>query len=213
MRALSPVIEIAQLTPDQAHAYGPHVHTFLYDTWDAYYRHELGREVRLPAEPDEPPADSLILAQIQDITEASDLSRPGTNAYFVATASTSPDGEPPKARHGGIVGFLQLARINDRTLEIVELDVALDRRGERIGPGLLHNALGTLAVDSEDLVLLEALETNKPGCAFWRSLGFTETGNRYWCYDVFPNEVDTHIEMAAYKDTVQERAAARLKTS
>jgi ribosomal protein S18 acetylase RimI-like enzyme len=204
MPAPSSTIEVFQLQPHEAGAYAGDVQGFLRDTLHGLYVEELGRQMIVLANPDDTAPGGAVDRQRMRIAESDDLSVPDTSAYIVAR-------DPARAAHGGLVGLAKLTRKGPREVEIEELDVALDRRGEGIGPAVMEEALGTLAIGPSDDLVLDVLVHNAAGRSFWEGIGFDYTGQRKHHDYAFPDAKDYHVSMTAPEPIVHRRVRERLR--
>ena len=192
--------------PDQADALARPMQGFLKDTLTGLYVDELGREMNVLADPDDTGPDSLVDRQEQRLARSGDLSDVNTAAYVLAR-------DPARQEHGGIVGLAKFVRNGEAEVEIDELDVALDRRGERIGPALIDEALGTLAIAPRDRLTLDVLAGNERAKAFWSAIGFSYTGRQHRYVGIFPNAADYHLEMSAPEPLVHHAVRERLRAT
>lgn len=192
--------EFRRLTPDDASAFAQPMHAFLAGTWRGLYAAELGQCLNITADPIDPGAVSRQCARLAG---SGNLAEVGEEAYCVALDAELNPSEPH------IVGACVMTRTARDEVEINELDVALRLRGRRIGPALLDAALSTLIIRPDDMLSLKVLEQNVRGRAFWRALGFEETGAVFRNAEVFPNPENRHLLMRAAEATVHMAARKR----
>jgi ribosomal protein S18 acetylase RimI-like enzyme len=178
---------IARVLPEEAGTIAQPLQGFFAETWHGLYVGEIGASMNVLANPND--VDS-VRRQADRIAASTDISAPGESAYVVAR-------DPSQKKHSGIVGAAKLTRQEEAVVEIDELDVALSRRGERIGPAILAVAFERLDVRAEDRLVLTALKQNIQGRAFWSSLGFRLTGRQTHHGDVFPDSKFVHVEYQA----------------
>lgn len=186
----APGIEVFRLEPAEAAAYAAPMQSFLADTLRDYYVGELGRQMVIHADPTDTGPEGKVDSQRERIAHSTDLSIADTSAYMVARDERYP-------QHNGLVGLLKLTRHDERLVEIEELDIALDRRGQGIGTALLRRAVATLAVNTLDVLTLDVLVHNVRGRAFWQRVGFQFTGEHHHHEYAFPNADDYHLQMTA----------------
>ena len=199
-------VQIFTLPPSSAEAFAVPMQGFLQDTLTGLYVHELGRDMIVHADPTDLAPGGKVDKQRERIAASGDLSERDQAAYVVAVDTDS-------EAHGGLVGLAKLSRVDAGTVEIEEVDVALGRRGEGIGPRMLEHALGTLAIPAGHLLTLDVLEPNAAGRKFWQDVGFHYTGKRYHHDYAFPNPADYHLEMSAPVHRVWVRLRERLRPS
>lgn len=192
-----PAIEFVHLQPKDTR-YAQPLQAFFSDTWDGLYKHELGAIMHNLATPDDP------AVQADKISHSGNLAVPSTSAYVLAL-------DRMQKRYSGIIGAAKLRRYYDNIVEIEEIDVALDRRGEGIGPGMLDFALGSLAINPSDTLRLEVLRQNGRAINFWLGLGFNFNGVTVHNREVFPDPEWYHHVLFAAAHVVRAKVGARVR--
>ena len=84
-------------------------------------------------------------------------------------------------RGAAVVGYVVARSAADQG-EILNVAVAPDARRQGIGAGLVRRALAALAAQGARQVFLEVRESNAPGIALYRGLGFAPVSRRTGYY-------------------------------
>lgn len=201
----SPAIEVFRVLPHEADAFAQPLQGFLADTLYGLYVDELGADMHVLADPQDLSPGGAVARQADRIAASTDLSEADTAAYVLARDRRA-------SAHAGIVGVGKFTRLAPGVVEFEEVDVALNRRGERIGPQIIECALQELAIESGDMLVLTALRQNVRAQRFWRQLGFLPTGQRTHHEDVFPDPEFYHLGFSAPQPIVQAKVQARLQS-
>jgi [ribosomal protein S18]-alanine N-acetyltransferase len=92
-----------------------------------------------------------------------------------------------------VIGFVLARQIADEA-EILNLAVSRACRRHGIGKALMQHLLATFQDPKPKKLFLEVRESNAPAIAFYRSLGFAQSGRRA-CYYHHPREAALVFEL------------------
>ncbi|HZM64374.1 MAG TPA: GNAT family protein [Candidatus Saccharimonadales bacterium] len=199
----TPNLQVLKVDPSQANLLAQPLQGFLAETWRGLYVDEIGATMNVLADPTDVAPGGAVAKQASKIAASTNLSQPDTAAYVIAHDLAT-------TKHAGIVGMAKLVRLDAETVEIEELDTALDRRGERIGPAMLDMAFNDLTITGQDKLVIWVLKQNVRARRFWEHLGFTLTGRLEHHKDVFPDPSYHHYQYIAPFVVVQANASKRL---
>jgi ribosomal protein S18 acetylase RimI-like enzyme len=180
-------LAIRRVLPEEAPLFSEPLAHFIDKVHREHYLGTLGVDMAIPR------LDAYRFTELESrLALSTDLGpiNEDRGSYVMALAS------PPDARPD-IVGLAKFSRHEQHLVELEELDVASQYRGQRVATRMIDFALRNLKFRVGDIVTLQVLAQNLDAQAYYQCLGFTFSRRTEHHHVFFPDPNNYHKEMQA----------------